>query len=239
MAVSIPTINSPTIPSIDGGGGGGGGGGLTYTTVTLSGASLVQDPQSAIDGATSYGASSDLVMLNVDPGNMNGVPDCPIWEWTIGDPFDFDDNVQILLRLKCTGTPTSDWILYLGLFDGTVGSNRGLFGAVKVSGGQTGAQTMGAQPTYGQAAASYQANGGSLEVAFSIDPLGTPNPRGNLVRSYSNTGPAFGRTERTDNPSSWAASAVKGFIALGATGTRDAGTFAGVEIQYLVIPRWT
>ena len=238
MAVTVPTINSPTIPSIDGGPAVAGG--LTYTTVTLSAGSLVQDPNSAIDATTSYGATSDLVMANVDPGNINGTtPDCVLWDWTIADPFDFDDNVAILMRLKCTGTPTSNWIMYLGLYDGTIGSNQGLFGSLQTNNGGTGAQTMGSQSTFGQASASVQANGGSLEVAFSLDPLGTPNPRGNMVRSYSATGPAFGRTERSDNPSSWTASAVKGFLAFGATGTRDAGTFAGVEIQYLVIPRWT
>lgn len=237
MAVTVPTINSPTIPSIDGGPAVAGG--LTYTTVTLSAGSLVQDPNSAIDAATSYGATSELVMLEVDPGNISGTPDCVLWDWTIADPFDFDSNVAILMRLKLTGSPTSAWIIYLGLYDGTLGANQGLYGSIKTDNGATGAQTMGAQSTFGQASASVQANGGSLEVAFSLDPLGTPNPRGNMVRSYSNTGPAFGRTERSDNPSSWASSAVKGFLAFGATGTRDAGTFAGVEIQYLVIPRWT
>lgn len=227
-------------PLVDGGSATASG--LSYTALSLSAAAIVQDPQSAVNaGSTTYGVATDLAVNNVDPGNINGTPDCLLFHWLIDSSFDYVDNSSVLLRMKLTGTPTSNYLLYLGLYDGTVASNHGLFGSIQTNNGATGAQTMGAQSTFGQASASIQANGGSLNVAFNLDNTSSPTrPRGNLVRSQSATGPAHGRTERTDNPTSWAATSnLYAFLAVGGTGVRDAGTFAGLEVGYLVIPRFT
>ena len=232
MALSVHTSESGySFP-------GAGGGGLAYTVVTLAAADLVQDstPVPAISASSTYGAVSTIVVLNVDPGNIgNGVPDCPVYTFLIDAAFNYAVNSQISLRLKLTGTPADSWIIYLGIFDGTIGTARGVYGSLACNNGATGAEQMGSTTVNGNSAASIQANGGNLEVVFNFD--GDSNrARGILVRSTSNTGPAYGRTNRNENPTSWAGGGLTGFFALGATGSRPAGTFTGVEIDYLVIP---
>ena len=219
----------------------GGGGGLDFTEVTLEVASIKQDPNGAFNGSSTWGSTSQINLNNVDPGNINGaLPDLALLEFLVADPFDYDANTQLILQYQFTGTPTSNWIMYLGLYDGTVATNHGLYGSLQTNNGGTGAQTMGANSTFGQAAASVQAAGGDLSVGFNLDAIvGTESARGNLVRSDSAPGPAYGRAGRADNRSAWGGTALYGFLGFGATGVRDAGTVANVKLRYLLIPRFS
>jgi len=218
-------------------GAGGGGGGLTWNDVTLAGGSLVQDPLTAIDSA-SYGATSSITLKNQDPGNIGaGVPDCPIWRWDIGTPPNYVTNSQILLQLKLTSTPNQNYQIYLGAYDGTVGTSRGAYGTIRCDNGNTGANVMGSTPTNGNAAASIVASGGNMNVAMDLD-ADNSALRGVMVRTTSNTGPAYGRFENNVNPNSMAGGNLYGFLAIGATASRTGGAFAGIQIRWMLVPAY-
>ena len=220
--------------------GGGGGPASPWTDVTLSGGSLVQDPAGIISSA-SYGSTSSITFGVGDPGNIRGpsgpgwVPDCPLWEWTIADPFDFPGNAQILLQLKTTGTPNDAYLLYLGVYDGTVALDTGVYGNVACTTGATGCERMGRLPTLGDAAASISASGGSLNVTFNLD-ADNDRARDVIVRTNSATGPAYGRQTGAKNPTLWTGTAMRGFLAIGATSSKGGGTFAGLQLRYQVAP---
>ena len=219
-------------------GSGGGAGSFTWTNVTLSGASLVQDPASAIDSA-SYGSTSSITLKSLDPGNIGaGVPDCPIWRWTIGTPPNYTANAQLLIQMKFTGTPNQNYNFYLGAYDGTVGSARGIWGAMRCDNGATLGGTMGTTGASGNAAANVSANGGNMSLAFDLD-ADNSGLRGLLNRSVSNTGPAYGRYEQNLNPSSMAGGNLYGFIAIGATTSRTGGTFAGIQLRWALLPMFS
>ena len=211
------------------------GGGTTFTARPLSAGALAQDPLTAISSA-SYGAASSITLKNQAPGNINGSPpNCAVWRWLIADPFDFTAFSQIAMQLKLTGTPNDSYILYIGIYDGTIDTGRGVYGSLACNNGATGAQQMGSTPVTGNSAAGISAAGGSLECVFNLD-ADSDRGQGILVRSTSNTGPAYGRIERVQNPTNWAGTALYGFFAIGKTSTGTGGTFAGIEIQDYAIP---
>jgi hypothetical protein len=222
--------------------GGGGGGGSLWTDVTLSGGSLVQDPAGIISGS-SYGATSSVTFGVGDPGNIRGptgpayVPDCPIWEWPIAAPFSFTDNAQVLVQLKITGTPNDAYLLYLGVYDGTLSIDQGLYGSIGVTTGATGVERIGRTPANGNAAASIVANGGSVNFACNVD-ADFSRCRDVLVRTDSATGPAYGQQVGAKNATAWTGTTLKGFLAIGATASKGGGTFPGIQLRYAVIPTY-
>jgi hypothetical protein len=217
-------------------GGGGGAGTITWNDVTLAGGSLVQDPLSAINAAT-YGAISSITLNSLDPGNISGTPDCPIWRWDIGLPPNYVTNSQLLLQVKLTAAPNQNYQFYLGAYDGTVAANRGAYGTIRVDNGNTGANAMGSTPSVGNAAASIVASGGSMEVAMDLD-ADNSALRGVMVRTTSNTGPAYGRYENNVNPNAMAGGNLYGFIAIGATASRTGGAFTGIQLRWALVPAY-
>ena len=220
-----------------------GAGGSLWTDVTLSGSSLKQDPASIISSA-SYGSTSSITFGVGDPGNIRGpsgpswTPDCPVWAWDIADPFDYPANSLVVLELQIASTPNDAYLLYLGVYDGTVGFDRGVYGNIACTTGATGCERVGRLPTLGDAAASIVASGGNLNVTFNID-ADNDRARDVIVRTNSATGPAYGRQTGAKNPTAWAGTAMKGFLAIGATASKGGGTFADIKLRYVVLPAYT
>jgi hypothetical protein len=218
--------------------GGGGGGDITWTDVDLSAGTVVQDPAAIVTGA-SFGTTSSITLGAGDPGNIGaGVPDCPIVRWLIGSPPDWTANAQVLLQMKFTGTPNENYNFYLGVYDGVVSTNTGIWGAMRCDNGATLGGTMGTTGSSGNAAANVSASGGNFCLAFDLDG-DDAEARGLLNRSVSNTGPAYGRYEQNLNANSWTSTDMYGFIAIGATTNRGGGTFAGIQIRYAFVPAFT
>jgi hypothetical protein len=221
-----------------GGGGSTGTGTVDWSPVNLTGANLVQDPLGALASVT-YGIPMSFTTNNVDPGNIRGAgapfnPDCPLWEWEIANPVDFVANSQVLVQLKLTATANDAYFIYLGVYDNTVGTNSGLYGSIRVDTGATGAGLMGSAPSNGTVAASIVASGGNLCMASNFD-ANLSRPRDVLVRSTSNTGPAYGEQGNAgSSPGNFAGTNLRGFFAIGATGVMAAGTFSGIELRYAV-----
>ena len=207
-----------------------------WTTVVPA---LKQDPTTAIDSA-SYGAVSSVTLKDQDPGNIHpDPPDCPMWDWEIDNTFDHQANMQVVLQLKVASTPDQAYILYLGVYDDTVAADHGVYGAIGCTTGATGYRKMGTTPAMGDAAASIVANGGMLSVCINIDG-DNDKCRDLLVRSMSNTGPAYGRQAAAQDASAWAGDKLRGFFAIGShNASRTGGVFAGIELRYIVIPEFS
>ena len=209
-----------------------------WTDVTLAVGSLVQDPAGIISSAT-YGATSSITFGVGDPGNIRGpltpfAPDLPMWDWLIEDPFNFQAKSQVLVQVKLTATPNDAYLIYLGVYDGTVAINAGLYGSIGCTTGATGCNSLGNTPANGVPAASIVANGGNLAIAFNVDGAGN-SPRDVMIRSTSPTGPAYGQKICSKNPTAWAGTAMRGFLGIGATASKGGGTFPGIQIRYQVI----
>lgn len=214
--------------------GGSPGPSTPFTARVLTAANLVQDPNSAL-GTVTYGPASMTIPLNnVDPGNINGaVPDCVLWHWLMADPFDYTTNCQIMLRLQFTGAINDSWNLYLGVYDGTVASAHGVYTGVRFNNGATGCEEMGQTMVTGNAAGA-MTTGGKMNGVYNLD-ADFSRGRGTMVRS-SSPGPAYGRLTRNTDPGSWAGTALYGFLAIGATGARAAGTITDLSIEEYVVP---
>jgi hypothetical protein len=218
--------------------GGTGVGTVDWSPVNLTAANLVQDPLGALASVT-YGIPMSFTTNNVDPGNIRGTgapfnPDCPLWEWEIANPVDFVANSQVLVQLKLTAAVNAPIFLYIGVYDNTVGTNNGLYGSIRVDTGATGAGLMGSTPSNGTVAASIVVSGGNLCMASNFD-ANLSRPRDVLVRSTSNTGPAYGEQGNAgSSPGNFAGTNLRGFFAFGATGVVAAGTFSGIELRYAV-----
>ena len=224
------------------GGGGGGGSSITWNTVTLSGASLLQDPLSGISSA-SYGAVSSVTLASGDIGDIRGpgspfTPDCPFWTWTISDTFNYTTNAQVLVQAKLTGTPNDQYFFYMGVYDGTAplsGINQGIYAGVRVDVGNTKVANVGTIGSNGTAAASYVASGGNLCAAFNLDQP-VPRARDGFLYAKSNTGPAYGeQSNGSASPGNWAGAKMHGFMAMGTTASRAGGTFAGIELRWATV----
>lgn len=211
-----------------------------WVDVELSAGNLVQDPQSAID-AVSYGATTSVTLKNLDPGNIQRpnpyTPDCPFWAWDIESTFDYVANIQVVVEMKLTGTPNLNYQIYLGVYDGTVlaGRYQGLYGAITCTNGNTGSGRTGVAVANGDAAAGIHASGGILTATFGFD-VANSRCRGVQVQSVSNTGPAYGFKTDDLDPTAWTGNAMKGFLAIGAGGSRTGGTFTGIQLRHASIP---
>lgn len=225
-------------------GGGGGGSSISWNTVTLAAGDLVQAGLNSVLASVSYGSPFSFTTTNVDPGSIGGGTDCPLWKWTIASPMSFTDNSQVLLQMKFTSgvdnNPTTTSFLVLGLYDNTVGVNRGLYGAINTQNGNTATGNMGSNPSNGSAAAEFYSAGGSMEVAFNLDAdLG--RPRDILIRSKSNTGPAYGEQGNgSSSPGNFSGTNLQGFFGIQTNNTDvlAAGTYSGIEIRWAIVPRY-
>lgn len=226
FAVSRPTIT----PSI----GGGTVSGLTFTSITLGAPSQLPPTASVYDAASDPAAGS-VVLTSGDPGNIgSGTPDLLMWQGVIDADFDFDNHTHVILECSITAAPSAAYYLYFGLFDGTIGSGRGVYGTVLVNTGATGAESMGSLPVSGAAADSF-VNGGNFTVVHSIDGDNS-YPRDCLIRSESTSPNDFGRQSRQENPTSFSGSSLSWFFGIGATTSRSGGTFSGITLKYLAVP---
>lgn len=214
------------------------GAGLAFTAVDLSDAGVVAVNQGGID-STSLGLVSSITTLNADIGNIDGVvPDGPAWLFRIDAALDYANVDDVTLRARVGASTVADSInFYLGFCDGNFLQNRGIYGGVNLDTGSTNANAIGSAPVSGDAAATFSA-GGNLSLVSLLD-ADSSSARGQLVRSSSDTGPAYGRLERTSNPSAWAGAELWGFIALGATAVRAAATISGIKVDWLLTPRKT
>jgi len=222
-----------------------GGPASPWTDVSLSASNLIQDPASIISSA-SYGPTTTVVLGSGDPGNIKGAvgpftPDCPLWDWEIDSSFNYQTAGTVIVELSFTGTPNDGYLIYVGMYDGTLtGSGatkqHGIYASIQVQAGSTGTQFIAATPWNGDAADTVVANGGSLSIALGSD--GDLNClRDPLIRSTSNTGPAYGRVNSSRNPSGvWAGTNVRGFLAIGATASRTGGTFSDLKVRHVVLP---
>lgn len=226
--------------------GTGGGGADSVGTWTTATPSLLQDPGSIIDSA-SYGTTSSITLKSGNPGTQSpgggAAPTCPIWTWTISDTFDYVASTQVLVQVKLTGTPNQNYFFFAGVYDGAAlagggGNSQGLWGSIRCDNGNTGGGEMGATGTNGAPAAAINAAGGYLCTAFNLD-ADNSECRGILVRSKSNTGPAYGEQDvggAGAEPGNWTGSKLHGWIAIGASALRTGGAFTGIEIRYATIP---
>ena len=223
--------------------GGSGGSSISWTNVTLEASNLVQPGLNSVLASVSYGSPFAFTVANVDPGSIGSGTDCPLWKFTIASPMSFTDNSQVLMQMKFTGgvnnAPTTTSFLVLGLYDNTVGTSRGLYGAINTQNGNTSTGTMGNNPTGGSTAAEFYSSGGSMEVAFNLD-ADLSRPRDILTRSKSNTGPAYGEQSGTSSPGNFAGTNLQGFFAIQTNGTDvlAAGTYSGIEIRWAIVPRY-
>jgi len=212
------------------------GGGAAFTPRALG--APVQDPLGAIS-ASSYGLVSSVTLAGpaFDPGDINP-GDCPFWHWLIADPFDFAAAAAYCIQLKFTSAIADNYLVYVGVYDGTIATLRGLYGGLNVNTGVTGMQLLTAGPVNYDPAASCSAAGGGLSFTTVSDPDNGRFQNG-LVSSYSNTGPAHGYGGRVMNPTNWAGTAVYGFFAIGKSTAGSGGTIAGIELQDQVLPAFT
>ena len=233
MALIRPTfsLTRPTVtPTI---GGGSTPAGLTFTDITLGTPSQLP-PTASIYDAASDPAAGSVVLTSGDPGDIGGSVDLLLWQGVIDASFDFDNHTHVILECSLTAAPSAQYFLYLGLFDGTIGSLRGVYGSVRVDGGSTGAGDMGSTPVSGASADSF-ANGGNFTVVHSIDGDNS-YPRDCLVRSESTNPNDFGRTSRQENPTAFSGTSLSWFFGIGATTSRSGGTFSGISLKYLAVP---
>jgi len=227
FSLTRPTV-TPTI------GGGAAPSGLTFTDITLGTPSQLPPTASVYDAASDPGAGS-VVLTSGDPGNIgSGTPDLLMWQGVINASFDFDGHTHVILECSLTAAPSAAYYLYLGLFDGTIGSARGIYGTVLVNTGATGAESMGTLPVSGAAADSF-VNGGNFTVVHSIDGDNS-YPRDCLIRSESTNPNDFGRQSRQENPTSFSGTSLSWFFGIGATTSRSGGTFSGISLKYLAVP---
>ena len=234
MALIRPTfsLTRPTVtPTI---GGGAAPSGLTFTDITLGTPSQLPPTPSIYDSSSSDPAAGTVVLTSGDPGDIGGSVDLLLWQGVIDASFDFDGHTHVILECSLTSAPAVDYILYLGLFDGTIGSLRGVYGSVNVDSGATGAGDMGSTPVNGASAASF-ANGGNFTVVHSIDGDNSW-PRDILIRSESLSPSNFGRTSRQENPTSFSGSSLSWFFGIGSTTSRAGGTISGITLKYLAVP---
>ena len=222
----------------------GGGSSITWNTVTLGAGDLIQPGLNSVLSSVTYGSPFSFTTANVDPGSIGSGTDCPLWGWTIANPMSFTDNSQVLLQLKFTAgvnnNPTTTPFLVLGLYDNTVGTNRGLYGAINPQNGNTSTGNMGSNPQNGSPAAEFYSAGGSFEVAFNLD-ADLVRPRDILIRSKSNTGPAYGEQGNgSSNPPNFAGTNLQGFFGIqtNSTDVLAAGTYSGIEIRWAIVPRY-
>jgi hypothetical protein len=214
-----------------------------WVDVELAGGNLVQDPQTAID-SVSYGATTSVTLKDQDPGNIVGpnpfTPDCPFWAWDIEATFDFVANISVVVEMKLTGAPNLNYQIYLGVYDGTTLSARwqGLYAAITCTNGNTGAGRTGVAVANGDASAGIHASGGILTGTFGFD-VANSRCRGVQAQSVSNTGPAYGFKTDDLDPTAWTGSAMKGFLAIGAGGSRAGGTFSGIALRHAMIPSFS
>ena len=233
MALIRPSfsLTRPTVtPSI---GGGSTPSGLTFTDITLGTPSQLPATASIYDAASDPAAGS-VVLTSGNPGDINSDLDLLLWQGVIDASFDFDNHTHVILECSLTAAPAAQYFLYFGLFDGTIGSLRGVYGSVRVDSGQTGAGDMGSTPVNGAAADSF-ANGGNFTVVHSIDGDNS-YPRDCLVRSESTNPNDFGRTSRQENPTNFSGTSLSWFFGIGATTSRSGGTFSGISLRYLAVP---
>jgi hypothetical protein len=222
------TRTQPSVPS-----GGSSPSGLTFTEITLGAPSQLPPTPSIYDSSSDPGAGT-IVLTSGDPGDINSALDLLLWQGVIDASFDFDGHTHVILECSLTAAPAADYILYFGLFDGTIGSLRGVYGSVNVDNGATGAGDMGSTPVNGASAASF-ANGGNFTVVHSIDGDNS-YPRDILIRSESLSPSNFGRTSRQENPTNFAGSSLSWFFGIGSTTSRAGGTFSGITLKYLAVP---
>ena len=76
-----------------------------------------------------------------------------------------------------------------------------------------------------------------MNVAMDLD-ADNSALRGVMVRTTSNTGPAYGRFENNVNPNAMAGGNLYGFLAIGATASRTGGAFAGIQIRWMLVPAY-
>lgn len=212
----------------------GGGGGLSFTSLALGSPSQLPPVSAVYDAASSNPAAGTIVVTSGDLGNIgSGTPDCLLWQGVIDASFDWQANSHIIMRFSCTAAPTGQYFMYLGAFDGTIGSGRGIYGSVRTSDGSTGAESMGSTPVAGAAADSFQ-NGGNFTCVFQCDG-DNDHARDVSIRSESTNPNDFGRQTRQENPSS-AGTGLSFFFALGTTTSRGGGTWSGVSLDFLAVP---
>lgn len=211
-----------------------GGHGLAFTDITLGSPSQLPATPSLYNSSSSNPGAGTIVVNSGDLGDINGSIDLLLWQGVIDASFDFAGHSHVILECSLTAAPSAQYILYLGLFDGTIGSLRGVYGAVNVGFGATGAGDMGTTPVYGANADSF-ANGGNFTVVHCID--GDNNwPRDILIRSESKNPANFGRSARQENPSNFSGTSLSWFFGIGTTTNRSGGTFSGVSLKYLAVP---
>ena len=223
-----------------------GGPASPWTDVALAVGSLVQDPAGIISSAT-YGATSSITLGVGDPGNIKGpagpfTPDCPFWDWSIDGSFNYQTAGTVIVECSFTGAPIDSYLIYVGVYDGTITGvaastpQHGIYASIQCLTGASGTQFIAATPWNGDPAASVVANGGSVSLALLSD--GDLNVlRDPLIRTTSNTGPAYGRVNSSRNPSGvWTGTNVRGFLAIGATASKAGGTLAGIKLRYTVLP---
>jgi hypothetical protein len=204
--------------------------GLTFTTITLDSPSQTDATYNA---GSSDPASGTIVIDSGDPGNIDTL-DLTLWQGVIDDAFDFAAHTHVILECSLTSAPNTSYVLYYGLFDGTIGPGRGIYGSVAINNGATGAESMGSTPVNGASANSFQ-NGGNFTVVHSLD--GDNNwPRDVLIRSNSTNPSDFGRQSRQENPTNFSGTSLSWFFGIGATTSRGGGTFSGISLKYLAVP---
>lgn len=235
MALIRPTfqLTRPTVtPTI---GGGAAPSGLTFTDITLGTPSQLPPTASIYDSSSSDPAAGTVVLTSGDPGDIGGAsPDLLLWQGVIDASFDFDNHTHVILECSLTAAPAAQYLLYFGLFDGTIASGRGIYGSVNVSTGATGAESMGSTPVSGAAADSF-ANGGNFTVVHSIDGDNS-YPRDCLIRSESTNPNDFGRQSRQENPTAFSGTSLSWFFGIGSNTSRGGGTFSGISLKYLAVP---
>lgn len=226
------------------GGGGGGGSSIVWNDVTLSASSLVQSGLNSVLDSVSYGSTLAFTVNAVNPGGIGAGTACPLWKFEIANPMSFTDNSQVLMQMKFTGgvnnAPTTTSFLVLGLYDNTVGTSRGLYGAINTQNGNTSTGTMGSNPSGGSAAAEFYSAGGSMECVFNLD-ADLSSPRDVLIRSKSNTGPAYGEQGNgSATPGAFAGTNLQGFFAISTNSSEVlvAGTYSGIQIRWALVPRY-
>ena len=206
FSLTRPTV-TPTI------GGGAAPSGLTFTDITLGAPSQFDQDDAVYDSSASDPAAGTVVLTSGNPGDINSDLDLLLWQGVIDASFDFDNHTHVILECSLTAAPSAQYFLYFGLFDGTIGSLRGVYGSVRMSDGSTGAGDMGTTPVSGTSADSF-ANGGNFTVVHLIDGDNS-YPRDILIRSESTNPNDFGS---------------------GATTSRSGGTFSGISLKYLAVP---
>ena len=208
--------------------------GLTFTDITLGSPSQVDQVDAVYNSGASDPGAGTIVLTSGNPGDINSALDLILWQGVIDSSFDFDGHTHVILECSISAAPAAQYFLYFGLFDGTIGSLRGVYGSVRMSDGSTGAGDMGTAPVSGAAAASF-ANGGNFTVVHSIDGDNS-YPRDILIRSESTNPNDFGRQSRQENPTNFSGSSLSWFFGIGATTSRSGGTFSGIQLKYLAVP---